>query len=189
MTPQMWFAGITGVVFLAAILFIFARRLRDQTPLNPTAVRFFRIMIALFGAAFSAILTGFLTVDVKTGGFAIQAGAGLAVFVMLYLLDPPAQANKPTDEAPARADVLKIDFAPTWTLRQAIAGVADLAKGKAELEGFTDAQVDTALGIAVTVQGANGLAVLQQLSKHDAVKTKFSATYDATTATYHVKPT
>lgn len=188
MTVQMWFASIVGVFFLGAMFIIFARNAFNPQPLNPGVARFLRIMIALFGAAFATILTGFLTVDVTTGAMALKAGAGLGVFIVLYLVDPP-QEKKSREEKKSRAlvSVLRIEFAPNWTLRQSISKTAELANGHAELVGFTDAQLDTPLGVVVTVQGANGLAALEQLNKNAAVKTKFSVAYEESTATYKVR--
>jgi len=182
MTVQMWFASIVGVIFLGPMLITFLRNAFNPQPLNPGVARFLRIMIALFGAGFAAILTGFLTVEIKTGAMVLNAGAGLAAFIVLYLLDPPQEKKSRLPPS------LRIEFAPNWTLRQSIAKIAELANGRAELADFTDAQLDTPLGETVPVQGPNGLVALEQLNKSAAVKTKFSVAYEESTATYKVRP-
>lgn len=53
------------------------------------AMWIFRVVMALSGAAFAVILTGFLDIAVQSGGWKIRTGGGLAVFLLLYLSNPP----------------------------------------------------------------------------------------------------
>jgi len=75
-------AGISFLVLLVVVaLFV---------P-NPTSYQefIFRTLLALSGAAFASVISGFLSIEGKTQRFAIRAGAGFAVFVIIFLLNPP----------------------------------------------------------------------------------------------------
>jgi hypothetical protein len=91
MTPQLYLSFAAGTFFMAVLLligcFIAFRQSAKEIP--PEAMWIFRVVMALSGAAFAIILSGFLDVTAQSGGWKIRTGGGLAVFTLLYLVDPP----------------------------------------------------------------------------------------------------
>jgi HEAT repeat protein len=91
MTIQMLAAFISGTVLVVLLfslgVYILVRG--DQRPIPPLATFIFRVVLSLAGAAFAAILPGFLNIQVKVLSIAIQAGGALAVFVVIYRINPP----------------------------------------------------------------------------------------------------
>jgi hypothetical protein len=87
--PPIWekVAAFTfGVIFVVTLL-VFA-----ITVPNPTESQFFifRIVLALAAAGVAAIIPGFLNIESKTALYAIRAGGALGVFLLVYLVNPPA---------------------------------------------------------------------------------------------------
>jgi hypothetical protein len=82
---QQILSAITGIAFLIILLAI-AIFVPDPTEFQ---IFIFRTVLALAGGAFATIVSGFIHIHVKWQKFAIRAGAGLAVFVIIYLLNPP----------------------------------------------------------------------------------------------------
>jgi hypothetical protein len=91
MTPQLYLSFAAGTFFMAVLLaigcFIAFRPSGQDVPQQ--AMWIFRVVMALSGAAFAVILTGFLDVAGQAGGWRMRTGGGLAVFTLLYLVDPP----------------------------------------------------------------------------------------------------
>jgi hypothetical protein len=87
--PPRWaliVAVVSGLAFLAAIL-TFAFAIPD-----PTTAQFFvfRTVLALAAAAFGAAVPGLLRVDITLSRkVTIQATGALAIFVVVYFLNPP----------------------------------------------------------------------------------------------------
>ena len=83
-----WLAPVaffTAILFLAAILLL-AVKVPTPAPFQFIVVR---ILIALFGAAFSMAITGCLTVRLHLSKeVQIVAGGALAVFIVLYFFSP-----------------------------------------------------------------------------------------------------
>ena len=85
-----WFAPVSvgaGLIFLVAILVI--------AVFTPDPSRFqvyvFRVVMALAAAAFGATIPGFLKINFPLWGKgAIAAGGALALFVIVYRINPPA---------------------------------------------------------------------------------------------------
>lgn len=75
----------TGIAFLI-ILVVLALFVPNPTSFQEFV---FRVLLGLSGAAFASVISGFLTVEGKTQRFAIRAGAGFAVFVIIYAINPP----------------------------------------------------------------------------------------------------
>jgi VIT1/CCC1 family predicted Fe2+/Mn2+ transporter len=78
-------AGFTfGIAFVVAVLI-----LAIFIP-NPTAFQYFvfRVVLSLAAAGVCGILSGFLTVAFGNAKPWLQAGGGLAVFVVVYLVNP-----------------------------------------------------------------------------------------------------
>jgi hypothetical protein len=91
MDGQSLAAFITGVVFVSLMLIIACliafRRQREEIP--SLAIWIFRVILALSGAAFAAVLTGFLGVEGTLNKWTFRAGGPLAVFLLLYRVNPP----------------------------------------------------------------------------------------------------
>jgi integrase len=70
-------------------------KLYDRRGYNPEkaasffAMWIFRVILALAGAGMGAGLSGMLTVTLTSGQLAIQAASGFALFVLIYLVNPP----------------------------------------------------------------------------------------------------
>jgi hypothetical protein len=75
-------------MFITALLLIFAPR--GQIPAE--AMWILRVILALAGAGLGAALAGIITVNLVLGQqLTIQATCGFALFVLIYLVNPPAQ--------------------------------------------------------------------------------------------------
>jgi hypothetical protein len=76
-------AGATSLVVLLVIAIVFPQ---------PTAfqVFIFRTILAFAGAAAAAVIPGALHVEGTVKNLTIRAGGAIAVFVIIYLLNPPA---------------------------------------------------------------------------------------------------
>lgn len=95
---------ITGVCF--GIAFVVVLLILAVVVPTPTAQQFFvfRTVLALAAGACAAMLTGFLNVEGRIKSLSIRAGAGLAVFVIVYVVNPPAlvaDPDEPTSESRA----------------------------------------------------------------------------------------
>jgi len=77
---------IIGAVFLILGLLIAV----FKSNLSPTAKWIIRVMVALGAGFLSAGLLGFIDVGGSIPGWTIQAGGGFAIFVLVYLLNPPS---------------------------------------------------------------------------------------------------
>jgi hypothetical protein len=67
---------------------------QDARPIPPQAMWIFRVVLALSGAAFAGFLTGFLDITAKSNGWIVRSGGGLAVLILLYMLNPPDLLNR-----------------------------------------------------------------------------------------------
>jgi hypothetical protein len=82
---QQILSAITGITFLVVLLCIAL-----FVP-NPTdfQIFIFRTVLGLAAGAFATIISGFINIDVLWKKFTLRAGAGLAVFVLIYMVNPP----------------------------------------------------------------------------------------------------
>src|SRR6185295_9918671 len=110
-------------------------------------------VLALAGGAFVAIIGGFIQVEAKSARFAIRAGGGLAVFVLIYLLNPPhlLHLDRPSEGSssttPSVRDVFQIND-------------TEVAEGSAEQTVVKDHSVN--------VQNSPGASIkLAQLSEDE----------------------
>jgi len=105
----------TGILFLMALLGIGSyMAFRDnQNPIPPEAMFIFRVILALAGAGFAVMLTGFLEINGKIASFSIRAGGSLAVFIAIYRINPPnlleKQLPKPKKPRPVKVSKDRID--------------------------------------------------------------------------------
>ena len=83
---EKWFAVISGLIFLMAILAIalFLPR-REEFRIDV-----FRIVLALAGGAFAAILSGFLVLEGRFPRSIVRVGGSLAFFVIIFWVNPLA---------------------------------------------------------------------------------------------------
>jgi hypothetical protein len=110
MTGQVIAGWISGIVFMLLLLGIalYILMRKNNEPINPEAFFIFRVVLALAGAAFALILMGFLEVEALWASVTIKAGGTLAVFILLYRVNPPAlvQPHKlPTPKPPVKRRV------------------------------------------------------------------------------------
>ena len=96
MDAQVIAALVTGVGFLIALLgiacYVAFRTNPSQIP--PEAMFIFRVILALAAAGFAAVLPGFLQIDGKLLSLSIRAAGSLAVFVVIYGVNPPELLGK-----------------------------------------------------------------------------------------------
>jgi hypothetical protein len=94
------FAGsLFGVLLFVTMLWLIAR---PAQPVPDEARWLLRVFTALAGAGLAAVLSGMLTVDLKLPSLAVRATSGFAVFVLLYLVNPPRQGSEP--KGPSRVN-------------------------------------------------------------------------------------
>jgi hypothetical protein len=95
-TSQLILTFAAGIIFLLILLgigvYILVRK--DARKVPKEAMYIFRVILALAGAAFAAILPGFLNIEAKLAALAIQAGGALAVFIIIYWINPPGLLEK-----------------------------------------------------------------------------------------------
>ena len=109
MTGQAIAAFVTGVVFLAALFGIGSLLTfrTDQKPVPDEAMFIFRAILALAAAGFGTVLSGFLEIDGKVLAWQFRAAGSLAIFVAVYLVNPPVLIKKriPAPRKPKKVEV------------------------------------------------------------------------------------
>ena len=90
MTPELILAFIFGCVFVGVLLVI------AVTIPNPTTQQMFifRVVLALSAAGIGAVFPGFLDLQGKVLEISLRAGGALAMFILVYLINPPASLNR-----------------------------------------------------------------------------------------------
>lgn len=78
-------SAATGIVFIVVLLCI-ALFVPDPTVFQ---IFIFRTVLGLAAGAFATIVTGFINLEIRWQKFVLRAGAGLAVFVLIYMVNPP----------------------------------------------------------------------------------------------------
>lgn len=80
-----WLAFVFGCVFVAVILALAF----TGNSLDDRRFEILRIVLALAGGGIGGVIPGFLDLNMKAGQkWALRAGGGLAVFVILYFWSP-----------------------------------------------------------------------------------------------------
>jgi hypothetical protein len=104
MTAHIIAAYVTGVVFLSGLLMIacYMAFRRNPAPIPREAMFLFRVILALAGAGFAVVLSGFIEIEGKVLLWQLKAGGSLAVFAIVYLMNPPDLLEKRLPK-PARA--------------------------------------------------------------------------------------
>lgn len=97
MSTQAWLAVGFGVAFVALIaaVAIWLTSMNREPPVF--AVFLFRVIIALAAAGVGAILPGLLNVTINGNGLAVSATAGLALFVIIFFVNPPGLISKASE--------------------------------------------------------------------------------------------
>jgi energy-coupling factor transporter transmembrane protein EcfT len=100
-------AFTTGTIFLSLLLGIacyIAFGLKEEPV--PSAMFIFRVILALAAAGFTTVLTGFLEINGKIVDWEFRAAGTLAVFIVIYLVNPPDRLNKlPKPRKPVKVSV------------------------------------------------------------------------------------
>src|SRR5437879_2552661 len=96
MNAEVITAVATGVAFLVALLAIgcYMAFRRDPSPVPPEAMLIFRVILALAASGFAAMLPGFLQIEGKLLSFTVRAAGTLAVFLVIYRINPPERFEK-----------------------------------------------------------------------------------------------
>jgi len=92
MTPEFIAAFAFGCIFITALLVI-AVVIPEPTIQQ---MLFFRVVLALAAAGVGAVIPGFFTIQGEVVKITLQAGGALALFVLIYLINPPNIVPKPT---------------------------------------------------------------------------------------------
>ena len=90
MATQLYLAFGFGVVFLLIVVMV---ALRDK-PLSQQQMDLVRPIQAIALAGIAAIIPGFLEIDSKGVNYSLRAGGALAVFVLVYLVNPAGRLSK-----------------------------------------------------------------------------------------------
>lgn len=109
MNAQVIASLAAGVGFLVALLIIgcyMAFRV-NPAPIPAQAMFIFRVILALAAAGFAAVLPGFLEIQGTLLSFSVRAAGSLAVFLLIYRVNPPEQFGKrlPSPKKPRRVAV------------------------------------------------------------------------------------
>jgi len=80
-----------GIVFVVVMLLI-AFFVKEPTPFQ---LFVFRVVLALAAAGVAALIPGFLDIKSKVLRNSIRGGGALAVFVIVYLINPPQLVLRP----------------------------------------------------------------------------------------------
>lgn len=95
MSTQLIVTTTLGTFFFLILLAIgLYLTIREDRPVPDMAMWIFRVILSLAGAAFAAVLPGFLEIQAKYADIAVRAGGALAVFFILYKTDPPDKYRK-----------------------------------------------------------------------------------------------
>src|SRR5882762_9700379 len=96
MDAQVIAALTTGVAFLVALLGIgcYMTFRTNPNPIPPEAMLIFRVVLALAAAGFAVVLPGFLQIEGQVLSFSVRAAGSLAVFLVVYRVNPPERLGK-----------------------------------------------------------------------------------------------
>jgi hypothetical protein len=91
MSTEGWLAAGFGGVFVLLLFATAIWLIASGRQVPDTAQWILRVVMALAGAGCGAVLSGMLTVDVKVSQLAVKATSGFALFVLIYLVNPPGR--------------------------------------------------------------------------------------------------
>jgi hypothetical protein len=128
---ELIFVSVFGVVFIVSLL-----TLAITFP-HPTSFQFlvFRTVLALAASGIAASVPGFLNLSLDLTGVAVRAGGALAVFLLIYRLNPAATVIQ--DQAAAENLVKEKEGRPPSaqinTLEELAAAVSNLSNNQKTL--------------------------------------------------------
>ena len=102
---------------ILALLLLFCVALFVETP-NSLLLLVFRVTLALACAGVAAMLPGFVQLSVSTGtNMAIRAGGAVAIFVLIYLVDPGSRFTSIANDCivPSAPNNEFLPIAESWT--------------------------------------------------------------------------
>src|ERR1700746_351160 len=108
-------AFILGGVFVIVLLIV---ALAVPTP-TEFQLFVFRVILALAAGGVAALIPGFFHIESKTALYSVRAGGALGVFLLVYLVNPPAllHAERHQPELQRRVDDLNARLEATLLLR------------------------------------------------------------------------
>ena len=101
MTPQLITAFVFGCIFVIVLLVI-ALAIPEPTSQQ---MFIFRVVLALAAAGIGAIIPGFLDINGKILDISLRATGALALFVLIYRINPPdltAKSALPKPKPPVK---------------------------------------------------------------------------------------
>jgi heme A synthase len=94
MSTEAWLAAGFGGIFVLLLFVTAIWLIATGRQVPETAQWILRVVMALAGAGFGAVLSGILTVDINVPQFAVKATSGFALFVLIYLANPPGRVSQ-----------------------------------------------------------------------------------------------
>lgn len=91
MSTEGWLATGFGGVFVLLLFGTAIWLIASGRQVPDTAQWILRVIMALAGAGCGAVLSGMLTVDLNLPQLAVKATSGFALFVLIYLVNPPGR--------------------------------------------------------------------------------------------------
>lgn len=91
MSTSIWLASAFGATFVLLLFATAIWLIASGREVPETAQWILRVILALAGAGCGAVLSGMLTVDLKLPQLAVQATSGFALFVLIYMVNPPGR--------------------------------------------------------------------------------------------------
>ena len=91
MSTEGWLAAGFGGVFVLLLFATAIWLIASGRQVPDTAQWILRVVMALAGAGCGAVLSGMLTVDLKVSQLTVKAASGFALFVLIYLFNPPGR--------------------------------------------------------------------------------------------------
>jgi hypothetical protein len=91
MSAEGWLAAGFGAVFVLLLFATAIWLIASGRQVPDTAQWILRVVMALAGAGCGAFLSGILTVDLNVPQLAVKATSGFALFVLIYLVNPPGR--------------------------------------------------------------------------------------------------
>jgi hypothetical protein len=83
-----------GIVFVVALFGVAIWLVVIDREPPQAAMFFFRVILALAAAGVGAFLPGLLNVTINGNGLVVSATAGLALFLLIFFVNPPAVIGK-----------------------------------------------------------------------------------------------
>jgi hypothetical protein len=94
MSTEAWLAASFGGVFVLLLFVTAIWLIASGRQVPDTAQWILRVIMALARAGFGVVLSGMLTVDLHLPQLAVKATSGFALFVLIYLVNPPDRISQ-----------------------------------------------------------------------------------------------